>query len=491
MAIDDPAPLDERPTRPDTPRSGNLRTMFGLFAPPPDSDDVFGEAGFGMEAGLPSEVRRVLQAKMSLRTVPPDAEIKLAAAVPPADAAVHINGGQADFEYGWCYTDHKTGKEIRKDYRTADYLNDEPYATRVHAMLEQLGLPKPRAEEIFRGTNHDLLFLNSHGIVVRIGPHDVEDLLNPGILQPLGWLEDRENKVGGERGLPLTVALYPGVELDNQYNSAAQKPGLAGSLYDILSATQQGTGDINTEGNTGIIRVLDDDGKEVAVRLLVDADNRFHGSSADMREKKSTELRQHATTAGSAGPSTPLGKGDIVLNTLCTIFNAVKNVRYWEKAYEAHQPLRSMFWDAFGGIDAVSGLPDSAARDKFWTTCAAVVNKPAEITLPVWETKRAENGEVSFVRKEIHVPHLVLYRPWTGQDADRIVQPIKQSTGFRDAVAAEHGKVIGRAPSPDDHMARLNDFDTRMRKFREGADKNLGRRLASLGRRVWHGIKNL
>ena len=43
------------------------------------------------------------------------------------------------FEYGWCYTDHKTGKTIREDFRKTDYLKDEPYATRVQAMLEQLG----------------------------------------------------------------------------------------------------------------------------------------------------------------------------------------------------------------------------------------------------------------------------------------------------------------------------------------------------------------
>jgi hypothetical protein len=489
MTTDDPAAIEAQPTGSGTGLPEARRAMFGRYAAPPDSDDIFGEGGFGAEAGLPSEVRRVLQAKMSLRSVAADAEIKLAPESSPNAETPQNADGSAAFEYGWCYTDHKTGKEIRKSYRTADYLNDEPYATRVQAMLEQLGLPKPRTEEIFRGTRHDLLFLNSHGVVVRIGPHDVDDLLNPGILQPLGWLEDRENKVGGENGLPLTVALYPGVELDSQYHSAAQKPALAGNLYDILTATQQGIGDVDTQGNTGIIRVLDDDGKEVAVRLLVDADNRFNGSSADMRAKKSTHLHPQSGPAQSAASPKPLRKGDLVFNTLCKLFNAVKNVRYWEKAYEAHQPLRSMFWDAFGSVNAVSGLPDIEARNKFWATCAAVVNKPAEIILPVWETNKGKNGVLSFDRREIHVPHLVLYRPWTGQDADRIVQPIKQSKGFREAVAAEHAKVF--APPPDDHLARLNDFDTRMRKFREGADKNLGQRLASLGRRVWREIKNL
>lgn len=398
-------------------------------------------------------------------------------------------GGETPFVYGWCYTDHKTGKEIRKDWRTADYMNDEPYATRVHAMLEQLGLPMPRSEEVFRGTNHDLLFLNSHGVVVRIGPLDTEDLLNPGILQPLGWFEDRDNRIGGADGLPLTVAIYPGIELDRQYDRAAHKPALVGSLYDILTATQQGTGDVGTEGNTGIIRVLDDDGKEVAVRMLVDADNSFNGSSAQMRAKKSSQMREQS---GSAGPMpVPLGKGDILFNTLCTVFNAVKNVRYWEKAYEAHQPLRHMFWDAFGGVDAVTGIPDASALKAFWSTCAAVVNNPMEMTLPVWQMQKDDAGKVSYVRQEVHVPHLVLYRPWTGEETDRIVQPIKQSKGFRDAVAEEHKKAFPpAAPGPEDHVERIRDFDTRMKKFMDGADKNLGQRLVSFGRRVWREIKN-
>lgn len=484
MAIDDPAPVDEQQTTSrETPFRG-LSAAFAAYAAPSDSDDIFGEAGFGMEAGLPSEVRRVLHAKLSLPSIPNDAEIRLAT---PPEAARSQADGKASFEYGWCYTDHKTGKEIRKSYRQKDYLNDEPYATRVHAMLEQLGLPIPRTEEVFRGTHHDLLFLNSHGVVLRIGPMDAEELLNPGILQPLGWFEDKENIIDtGRRPLPLTVAIYPGVELDGQYDSAAQKPVLAGSLYDILTATGQGTGDLETQGNTGIIRVLDDDGQEVAVRLLVDADNSYNGTDAAMRAKKTSQLLEQSSSADTL--EAPHSKGDALFNTLCTFFNAVKNVRYWEKAYEAHQPLRQMFWAAFSGVDAVTGMPDIPAREKFWATCAAVTNKPMEITLPVWQMKKDPAGKVSYVREELHVPHLVLYRPWTGQDADRIVQPIKQSKGLCKAVAEVHGRHFGLAENP---MPRPDDFDEQMGDFIAGADKNLGQRIASIGRRVWKGIKNL
>jgi hypothetical protein len=472
MAINDDATIQRH-----APDPGGLRAAWAVSAARAGSPGIFGDTALGVEAGVPEELRRLLQAKISLSAVPADAGIGL------KDTAAEKEATADAFEYGWCYTDHKTGKEIRKNWRTTDYLNDEPYATRVHAMLGQLGLPVPSRDQVFRGTNHDLLFLNSHGVVIRIGPHDVDDLLNPGILQPLGWLEDRENRVDK---LPLTVAIYPGVELDSQYNNAAQKPALAGNLYDMLTATQQGTDDINTEGNTGIIRVLDDDGREVAVRLLVDADNRFNGSSARMRKEKKRQIRQQSDSAGTAG----IGKGDILLNTLCSVFNAVNNVRYWEKAYEAHQPLRHMFWDAFGGVEAISGLPDVAARDKFWATCAAVTNKPTEITLPVWQIRKDADGKPSYARQELNVPHMVLYRPWTGQEADRIIQPIRQSKDFREAVAEQHAKVCTPAPVNDDPLARLRDFDARGQAFMDGADKNFGQRMASFGRRVWREIRN-
>ncbi|HRJ67661.1 MAG TPA: hypothetical protein PLW48_11040, partial [Alphaproteobacteria bacterium] len=392
MATDDPK--TEKPEKTPAADSAMMRMARAYVDKPKadtaplqtlSEDDIFGEAGFGAEAGVPSEVRRVLQATLSLRSLPKDAEIKIA----PQNAAGTPDAPQEKFEYGWCYTDHKTGKEIRKDYRTVDYMNDEPYATRVHAMLEQLGLPAPKGGEIFRGTHHDLLFLNSHGVVVRIGPQDIEDLINPGILQPLGWFEDGDNKIKhGGRELPLTVAIYPGIELSNQYYDAKQKPALAGSLYDILSATNQGTGDVCSEGNTGIIRVLDDDGQEVAVQLLVDADNEWNGASKDMRQKKTSHMREQSASAAQsqsgaqAGAAAPISKGDILFNTLSTVFNAVKNVRYWEKAYEVHQPLRHMFWEAFGDVPAVTGLPKADARARFCKNLPRVLNNSRFLIFP-------------------------------------------------------------------------------------------------------------
>ncbi|MDY0009821.1 MAG: hypothetical protein RBS08_08950 [Bdellovibrionales bacterium] len=381
------------------------------------------------------------------------------------------------FEYGWCYTDHKTGKTIREDFRKTDYLKDEPYAARVHAMLEQLGLPMPEEGEIFRGTRHDLLFLNSHGVVLRIGPQDVQDLINPGFLQPIGWIEDRQSplKVPGAGDLPLTVAIYPGIEVDasaetdERYHSPSMK-----SLYEVLVETKQDMGDVTTTGNTGFIHVLDDDGAEVPVRVVVDVDNVANGASAQTREQIKTSMKEQRVNASSEG--TPMHKGELLFNALTAVFNSVSNNRYWKKAFEVHQPLRQMFWDAFGGVEPVSGTPKAEALKKFWETCAAVTNKPREMTLPVWQMKKDEEGRMRFDRQELHVPHLVLYRSWTMDEADKIVQPIKQAKGLRDMVQAAHIKT-------------MEQFDEKFDKWLKEVDKPLGQRLASLGRRIWRDIR--
>ncbi|MBI1214572.1 MAG: hypothetical protein GC185_01985 [Alphaproteobacteria bacterium] len=362
-----------------------------------------------------------------------------------------VNGGdvapdaKTPFKYGWCKTDHKDGKEIRQYYRQTDYMNDEPYATRLHAMLDQLGLPKPKAEEVFRGTHHDLLFLDSHGVVVRIGPTDVEDLMNPGIVQPLGWIEDKENMISlsndydGSRKVPFTVAIYPGIELNKHYEAQNEKtrPPVKGDINNLLKVTKQGDGDLN-ENNLGVIRVLDDDGQEIAVKMLLDADNEWNSSSRELSEKRGRQFESET----KAVPN----KGEALMNTLHEVFNAASDVKYFEKAFEVHQPLRQMFWDAFDKVEAVTGLPDEKKRDAFWQKCAAVTNRPTAVTLPVWKMKDGPSDSLSLSRRELHVPSLVLYRPWTGEEADRIIKPIKQTPEFKDAVRRAHAQAFRDHP---------------------------------------------
>ncbi|MBU6475809.1 MAG: hypothetical protein KGQ70_07565 [Alphaproteobacteria bacterium] len=338
------------------------------------------------------------------------------------------------FRYGWCKTDHKDGKEIRWGFRTADYMKDEPYAAQVRSLLKQLGLPFPKPEEIFRGTNHDLLFLDSHGVVVRIGPTNVEDLLNPAILQPLGWLESKTTQAKLTRSIttPLTVAVYPGIE---QFR---RSPTIRGEtipstgindLYNALSATGQKAIDV-VDDNSGYIRVLDEQNREIAVSVLLDSDNSFNGSSEELAQKR--------TEALSAAAKRSANKADVLLLALRKAFEDKPDLRYRQLAFEAHQPLRRLFWAAFGSPKPETGRkrarPDRAARAAFWEACARVTNNPQSVMVPLWHATTDKKGRKVFQRKETCIPHVVLYRPWTGAEADRTVPPIKVDAALKKAL---------------------------------------------------------
>lgn len=323
------------------------------------------------------------------------------------------------FEYGWCYTDHKEGKEIRSNFRSIDYMNDEPYASRVKDMLEQLGLPQPEPEQIFRGTHHDLLFLNSHGVVIRIGHADIEDLMNPAIVQPLGWIEDKNlsQDVSGKK-LPFTVSIGPGVELYKSFLSQDNRPELVGNLRHFLQATNQGASDVSGD-NMGVIRVLNDDGEEIAIPMLLDADNRYNSSSQELSEKRSSKFRE--TQKHSAN------RGEAMSHTLQDVFSAAQHVKLWQRAFQLHQPLRNKFWRAFHAENLQDGKPDQESLDAFWEQCASVINNPKAILMHHWTSRKTESGINVFKRSETYIPNLVLYRPWTGNTADQTIMPAKPS----------------------------------------------------------------
>jgi len=326
---------------------------------------------------------------------------------------------QAEFEYGWCYTDHKPGKQIRPDFRSIDYMNDEPYASKVKETLEMLGLPKPEAAQIFRGTHHDLLFLNTHGVVVRIGHTDVEDLMNPAIVQPLGWVEDKakSKEISGKQ-IPFTVSLYPGIELYSKYLQRSDKPELAGDLDDFLRATNQGTADVSRD-NMGIIRILDEQGKELAVPMLLDADNRYNSSSQELSEKRSSKLKQSAETSSH--------KGDVLSHTLQDVFSAAKHVGLWQRAFQLHQPLRNAFWSAMNSFEDVDEQTQKERMKEFWDKCKSVTNQPTAVVMNNWSSRVNEHGVKVFQKTETRIPNLVLYRPWTGKEEDQTILPADEA----------------------------------------------------------------
>lgn len=317
------------------------------------------------------------------------------------------------FEYGWCRTDHKSGKEIRRDFRKDDYVFDEPYASRVAAMLDTLGLPQPGKGQVFRGTHHDLLFLDSHGVVLRIGPTEVEDLINPAILQPLGWLQDDKTKIHlGVDDRPLTVAVYPGVEIFDHYVRQRGAPELEGRLRDVLRDTGQQADDMEGEGNTGVIRVKADDGRKHAVRLLIDTDNDYNGTRLGESSQRKRAIDRLLVLMRASG----FGMDAVVGATLGSLFDSV--AMPWHYAQAAHQPLRSLFWNAFQTPKIDDAQPDAQRRDAFWHACGVAAHKPVRLPSTLWSALKNADGSTTLTCREVMMD-VRLYKPWTGYKSDR------------------------------------------------------------------------
>lgn len=322
--------------------------------------------------------------------------------------------GPHTFKYGWCRTDHKPGTEIRRRFRDHDYVFEEPYASRVNAMLDQLGLPHPTKGQVFRGTHHDLLFIDSHGVVLRIGPTEVNELINPAILQPLGWLQDDSAKIKlGNVDRPLTIAVYPGVEIYDHYLRLRKAaPREAGSVFNVLDQTQQSTADIDGNGNTGIIRVRDEHGITKAVRVVIDTDNEFnnvYGSALDERKRSIAQITAMVQQTG-------LGMDAALGASIAAMFSTV--AAPWHRAQLVHQPLRHLFWKAFSSEHAGQSIADPANRDAFWHACGVAANKPVTLPTTMWKMEKDAQGNMTLGCKEVMMD-VRLYKPWTGYEGDR------------------------------------------------------------------------
>jgi hypothetical protein len=341
------------------------------------------------------------------------------------NSATHLAEKSPEFKYGWCKTDHKKGISLAAVHRKTDYTQDEPFASFLKDSLEKIGLPFPKQEEIFRGTNHDLLFLNSHGVVIRIGPLNVSELMNPAILQPLGWFESREKLINS---FPFTVAVYPGIELYSDYMQDKKAPEIAANLRRFLKATGQEDND-SGDYNHGIIRVWDEDQcKQAAVQVIIDADNQYIHTEWEAWDERFKVFEQSKAEEANTG--------DAVAKTISKVFNAAKQVKWYQKAFEVHEPLRRLFWKAFEG-KGPGEMPDAGCIKNFWDTCARVTNNSATCVMPVWKAVD-KFGHTDFIREEVYMPHVVLYRPWTGEAADKIIQPVALSDELKKAAQEAH-----------------------------------------------------
>lgn len=245
-----------------------------------------------------------------------------------------------EFRYGWCYTDHKEGKYLRKDWRKIDYFQSPSTKKFVEKTLKMYGVPMPSIEnEVFRGTSHDLLFLDSHGVVIRVGITKVEQLLNPAIIQPLHWVDDPNSGV--------TVALYPGVELFKTISQEDNPFGAGPELHQRVKMFGNRSSDIvNAEGNTNITNVgylrIYHEGENLALPVGIDPDHIFLASTGlkpSISSSFSSSLQENVMSFEEG---------------LTSVYQAVVNNRSLKKeaepyvhAIDYHKPIRRAFARAF------------------------------------------------------------------------------------------------------------------------------------------------
>ncbi len=301
-----------------------------------------------------------------------------------------------DIRYGECKTCHKDGKSINDNFRDIDYVYTEPYRYKVANLLDKLMLPFPKEEEIFRGTCHDILFLNSHGAVVKIGPTNLSDLVNPLILQPLTCLQDYDCnltiKCNESLGaMPLTVAVYGGIDLLKAHVTDTSE--FEGEILSLLEDTDQDYEDVIAE-NIGLVNV-----GEYYEDVLLDADNASNRSFTYLKDDRECISESLSGRFNNAA--------DIMDITMQELFNdkIPDDIDGKMSVFYAHQPLRHMF--------------DEAGDDKnklraVWDFCAKITNNPKQnIKTHVWKVNEYKSGRKHFVRKEITIPELVLKTPWT------------------------------------------------------------------------------
>lgn len=338
-----------------------------------------------------------------------------------------------EFQYGWCHTDHKDGKQIMR--ARPDYVLGAPHTEKLRDMLDKLGLPFPEEHQIYRGTNHDMLFLNSHGVILRIGPLEMDDYIHPCVLQPLGYVQDKDPAYPLS---PFVVAIYPGVALP-------AKGYTRRSTYTLINSTDRIMGQTGFVGydmhrdNVGIIPIVDEDEKELGVEMAIDVDSQ---SIYPLDRRKHEDLLEDMRDAEKE-----LGNRALAMEqSISKAFNKVSQLDAWRKAMRTHLPLRVMFWDAFKDPDK----PDVEKLSAFWKACADAVNTlPQPITVPSWRAIDSEGADQTrFERYEALILSPSLYRAWTGKLKDQNIPAIPEDLCKAIAKAHKEAFPIPKSKAP-------------------------------------------
>jgi len=298
-----------------------------------------------------------------------------------------------EFNYGHCYTDRKKDSRIL----LGDRYQEDPYLQKnreiVNQLFEDLALPVPNQNGFFKGTHNQIAFVESHGFVVRVGKAEILDLINPLIIQPIGWINSSN----------ITVAIYPGIEIAEQVYPANKYPedesyhyhkGLAEFNHKQVAAGFHF--EDKYRSNMGVIRTPDEQGKEEKDTLVIlDPDFQMFTFTDELKKSRNTAIEENSKRFEN--------KADMIAATIYDVFGDKEILQDNIRAFEKHQSLRREFWNACKG----EGKPDKAKLETLWGRCQTVVDNPQQVTFPVW---KKEND--AYKCHELTVNSLVLHSNW-------------------------------------------------------------------------------
>lgn len=282
-----------------------------------------------------------------------------------------------NFVYGPCFSDHKSGKVLKRD--NPDYFAP-PLRGPVQRTLARMGLPMPeRITLVHRGTTHDLLFLNSHGIVLRIGKTNYLDLINPGILQPLFWqtvTDENNHPLSGQ----ISIGVYPGIALvplltaheminDREKQQDFAKMPSYKILEHITLECKNGFED-SIAINMGAVPRADD--IKDFVMLVLDMDNNFNSNFFADRKQAFTEAMTQAKSNSKTDMMLAFMKYAIAQMPQKELEKKLSDLGLSDRdiladyiaAFEYHAPLRRAFWAAFN--NSPTGEPNPRKLRLAW-----------------------------------------------------------------------------------------------------------------------------
>lgn len=285
-------------------------------------------------------------------------------------------GAHREFDYGWCYADYREPGVDKRDDGAEGLVYALGTRGAIADMFKTLGLPIPDEEEVYRGRQGDMVFLNSHNLVIKVlSKFDPLEFTNPGIAQPLGWLHDETTRV--------TMAIYPGLKLlarDPKFAAHYHKQQLKGKtrrgkqpkreemskLALMIDSAGNEPRDVRVAHNIGLIPALSSLGREELGLSLIDTDTRFNARS-------SLHRNQEPRPRADLHPSQQASAMHAILDQLLTELEEKRdvsdafNLNDYRQMGRYHAPLRRAFSMMFTGGDGQAlDKPDSKRLDNFW-----------------------------------------------------------------------------------------------------------------------------